>query len=317
MADDDRHDAAARLPPPPRMKTSAGGDRLHDRAPGPPRSFAFVTPSHAPDFQRCRLLVDSIACHAPDDVRHHLIVSRRDERLFSALRSARTEVLLEEDILPSWIFRVPFVRGLWLSLKTPPLRGWILQQLLKLSVSEAIPADVYVFVDSDTFLVRPFDPRETVRDGKVPLFREKGPANVSDFNDRWHAAAATLLGVPLAGPHETNYVTNLVTWRRDALLALHARIEKTTGRPWAASVGRQLTVSEYALYGTFCEHVLGEDAGHYHSDRITTLNHWDTSPLDAAGLAALGERLAPHHVGVMISAKSGTSVEAVRAAFGL
>ncbi len=66
--------------------------------PGTPRRrYAIITPSHAPDFERCRVLVESTRLHAPD-LDHYLVVERRDQRLFTDLRGPRTHVVVKEDV---------------------------------------------------------------------------------------------------------------------------------------------------------------------------------------------------------------------------
>ncbi len=68
------------------------------------------------------------------------------------------------------------------------------------------------------------------------------------------------------------------------------------------------------LYGTFCEHVLGEDSGHYHEPRIDSLNYWGIEQLDDSHLGELKAQLRPEHVAIMVSAQSHTPVSSIRRA---
>src|SRR6202043_589722 len=97
-------------------------------------SYALVTPSFNLDAERCRLLVESVDRWVAPGVRHYLVVDRRDLTLFNSMRTARTEVLVVEDITPRWLIRVPAIRRFWLSLRSPPVRNWIMQQVIKLSI---------------------------------------------------------------------------------------------------------------------------------------------------------------------------------------
>ncbi len=99
------------------------------------------------------------------------------------------------------------------------------------------------------------------------------------------------------------------------MTALHRHIEQTTGRGWVESLCRLDTMSEYILYGMFCERVLREASGHYLESTIRTLNYWGTSPLDLGALRELRGQLRDEHIGVMISAKSSTAVKSIRRAF--
>lgn len=279
-------------------------------------SFAIITPSFAPDFERCRLLAESVLRHAAGHVDHYIVVDRRDEKLFSSLRSSRTHLVLKQDVLPSWLYQLPLSTRWWLSLKGLPVRGWIIQQITKLSVAEICAADTFLFLDSDAFLVRSFDPRDSIKNGRQPMFREILP-EAKAHNDEWHRVAAQLLGLPCQDRYLTNFVTQLVTWRRENVLALHRQIEDSTGRSWIESLTGFQALSEYVLYGVFCEHVLGERSGHYFEPRADTLNYWKTEELGERELQQLRGRLLPEHVAIMVSTKSNTPVSAIRRVFGL
>jgi hypothetical protein len=278
-------------------------------------SCAIITPSFRTDFEQCRLLTETVRAHVAPHVKHYLIVDRRDGRLFSELSGPRTEVLLVEDMVPWWIRRPPLARRWWLSLKTPPIRNWILQQIVKLSVAKFVPADVLVFVDSDVFFVRPYDPRSLLRGDKVPLFREYGEELRCDFNRRWHRVGAKLFGLPPQDDYLTSYVGNIITWKAENVRLLHDHIEKVTGRSWIESVSRVLAMSEYVLYGMFCEHVLKERSGHYFDSNISSLCYWKTQKLDVPGLQEFRGGLKPEHLAVMVSAKSRTPIDNIRRVF--
>ncbi len=160
-------------------------------------TFAIVTPTYAPDFEHCRLLVESVQRYVPQHVKHYLIIDRKDEQLFSELHSPRTKILLKQEILPWWIHQLPFAPKWWISMRSLPIRGWIVQQLVKLSVNLALREDIYVFLDSGAMFVRPYDPATSVVDGMVPLFREQKDEVRLTWNTHWHQVAARLLGLPV------------------------------------------------------------------------------------------------------------------------
>src|SRR5689334_12865614 len=116
--------------------------------PAPPPRLAFVTPSYHKDFDRCRLLVDSLDRYVPRQYHHYVLVPRRDEKLFQPLNSSRTHVVLQEDVLPFWLRQVKTAPKFWVSLRSLPVRGWIIQQLVKLNVCAAIDADAFACIDS-------------------------------------------------------------------------------------------------------------------------------------------------------------------------
>jgi hypothetical protein len=264
--------------------------------------FAIITPSYGPDFERAELLANSVKELVSADVEHLLLVDRRDVPQFNVLRGPRTRVLEVESILPWWIRRMPGARRWWLSLKTLPIRNWILQQVVKLSVGEHIDADNYLFVDSDVSFIRPFNPNEFVdSENNLRLFRVPNAAR-QESHFRWHRTAARLLGLPSTDYFGANYIGNIISWRRDVLTQLYRHIEKSTGRSWKSAVCSSLHLSEYILYGIFVEHVL-KGAGHYYQEQAHCHISWDYDVSTQAGLDQFIAETRPEHVAVMVSSK--------------
>jgi hypothetical protein len=279
-------------------------------------SFAIITPSYTPDFEPCRLLVESVERHVPNRIKHYVIVDRRDWNLFSQLRSSRTEIVLKQDVLPWWLQQLNFAPKWWLSLRSLPVRGWVIQQLTKLSVNKVVHEDVYLFLDSGAMFVRPFDPASMVKDGKVPLFREQKEEVRLDWNTRWHQVAADLLGLPVQSSYDTNFEgNNPIYWRRDNLTRLQNHIERIKEKDWVIAVCRLQRVSEYVIYGMFVEHILKEAAEQYQTPTARTLSYWSETPMNEAELRAFRAKLAPEDVLVTINEHAKTSTAAIRRAF--
>jgi hypothetical protein len=278
-------------------------------------TYAIVTPSYWRDVDRCALLLESVARHVPGDVRHYVVVARRDVPLFGRLRNGRWELIIVEDIVPRWLFRVPGLRRFWVSLKTRPVKNWILQQIVKLSVPHAVHEDVLLYADSDMFFVRPYDPRDYERAGRVPLFAETGQKGLIPSNDDWQQVAARLLGIPPDKDFDTNYVGQLVCWRRANATAMLTRVEQVTGRPWQQAIAALSAFSEYILYGVYVDRVCGENSGHWRDALVRNVNYWGTTPLDIAALESLRDLRQEHHHSVMVSSKSETQVDAIRQVF--
>jgi hypothetical protein len=278
-------------------------------------SYALVTPSFRLDLERCTLLVDSVDRWVAPEVKHYLVIDRRDVALFRPLLSARTQLIVVEEIIPSWVVRIPGFNRFWLSFRTRPLKNWILQQLVKLSIPDAVTDDVLLYTDSDVLFVNPYNPSEYTRDGRTPLFVEYGQKGLIVANDQWHQAAATMLGLTPGKDYDTNFIDNLVPWRRRNVLDLHARMQEVAGRDWELVVASQNRFSEYILYGLFCQNILGDRSGHWDDTLLRSLSYWGTTPLTVDELTALRGRLQPQHRAVMISAKSHTDISAIRQVF--
>lgn len=282
-----------------------------------PTSYALITPSYWRDVERCAMLVESVDRWVPPDVRHYLVIASTDVHLFKHMLGSRAELIVVEDIIPRWLFRVPHLRRFWVSLRTLPVRNWILQQIVKLSVPFAVTEDVLLYADSDMFFIEPYDPRSFERDGKVPLFVETGQRGLIANNDEWHAIAARLLGVPAESSYDTNYINQLIWWRRETAQAALRRVENVQQREWALAIAQLLRgFSEYTFYGVYVDYVVGaERAGHWHDGVIRTLNHWRPMPLDRGELEAFKAQRQLHHHSVMVSSKSNTAVADIRSVF--
>lgn len=278
-------------------------------------TYALVTPSFRLDLAQCRLLVESVERHVPQEIRHYLVVDRRDVPLFRPLAGRRTEILTVEDIVPGWIVRIPGVRRFWWSWRSRPIKNWILQQIVKLSVADVVREDVFLFVDSDVLFVAPYDPRALERDGAVPLFVETGKAGIIPFNDAWHGVAAELIGLPAQKTYDTNFIGNVICWRRNTVKQLHARMAEVARRDWVLAVAPKMKFSEYILYGLYVTQLMKGTAGHYDDPVDRTLCYWHESALSLQGLQELRARLEPKHHSVMISAKARTSADDIRRVF--
>ncbi|MCU7836678.1 MAG: hypothetical protein KZQ83_15690 [gamma proteobacterium symbiont of Taylorina sp.] len=226
--------------------------------------IALITPSYAPDYQRCKLLCQSIEKFVSHYKKHVIIVDRSDYDLFKSLENNKTEIICKEDILPYWLKKIPFSKW-WFNFKGLPVRGWILQQIVKLSVHEFVDADIYVFADSDVTFIRPFDLSSTLNNDRVRLCSM--PRKTDDYSNlrkqHWHLSAAKILGVTDSSQLSRDYISQLVFWRRDTLQQLTRLIETRSHQNWKKTLTNCVDFSEYTLYGIFCEHVLKEQSGHY------------------------------------------------------
>ncbi|MEO1147702.1 MAG: DUF6492 family protein [Cyanobacteria bacterium J06638_22] len=280
----------------------------------PAKRFAIVTVSYAPDFERCRLLTESTERCLLGDTKHYIIVDRKDVQLFSALKSSKVELLVVEDILPWWIFRVPFFTKGWISLRTPPIRNWILQQLVKLSVVQALQEDVVVFCDSDVTFIRPFDIASLfLHEDQVALLRVDFQ---SDDVISWTNASKQILGIEKEDVPFFNYVGNLIAWRRENVFKMYDRIEEVNGMSWIQAICKHWNISEYMLYGMMVDHVLEpENSGHFISSPELVKPAW-SYPLDSQeNVNQFFSTVDDTHIGVMIHSKYRAPISAYRHKF--
>ena len=280
------------------------------------RQMVVVTPTYAPDLDLFSDLHESVLRWFPTGVRHVAIVNEPDLPLFRRFEGERCLVLGVGDVLPGSVRALPFTK-LWVNLRRPlpPLRGWIVQQLVKLAVAERLSERVIVVADSDLVFIRPVTVATFAPGGRVRLYRRDGGVDESlPRHLRWHAVARDLLGMPPApAPPLPDYVSSLNCWDGDVVRRMLRRVELVTGRRWLEAVGKELHFSEWTLYGVFADEF--EQAGDV-SLTTESLCHsyWDTVPLTTAGATALLASVGDHDVAYMIGAKSNTPLSVRRAA---
>jgi hypothetical protein len=274
--------------------------------------FCLVTPSYAPDFQRCWLLSKSIEQFALSRFTHYIIVDQQDYSLFTKLKNSYTEIIAKEEILPWWLNKLPFFtkKNLWLSWKSLPVRGWLLQQLIKLAIANYIEEEILVFADSDVTFIRPFDFHQYLQGERVRFFSEPDSVKIDDNHlPQWYSHASRLLDTRFPKFPVSNYMSQLIFWRRNNVLQLHNFLEQTYQRNWIETLCNSWHLSEYILYGVFIEQVIKGNSGHYLDHQDICHNYWLEKPMSNQELKKFFAEIKHHQIATMISAKANIPVD--------
>ncbi|MGH7727473.1 MAG: DUF6492 family protein [Vulcanimicrobiaceae bacterium] len=282
----------------------------------PASGIAIVTPSFARDFALCRELNQSVLEFAPPEVRHYLLVDACDLPLFRQLESARTIVAAIEDVIPRDVRRLPYSRRWWFSRRAAiPLKGWLVQQLVKLAAVDVVAEPVTVNVDSDVFFVRPFETSLFANAERTRLYRLPGGVVAGMPHVKWNRNVARLLRVaPDTLPH-ADYVGNVISWDRELVRAARRRVEDVCGTAWHVAYARARLVGEQVLYGLHAEKVLGfANAPLWLDERSWCHTYWGPGPLAPEGIDAFVAALPDDDVAASIAGYSETSHEARRTA---
>jgi hypothetical protein len=288
----------------------------------PAAAAAIVTASYEADFERCRLLCETMDEFVDGASHHYILVESRDVALFRQLESPRRSVLDERDLLPSWLHACwdpasLFRRRVWLSLKTMPLRGWHAQQLRRMAVGAHVGEEVLIYCDSDVAFLKRFDCATFSRGGGLRLFRRDNAlaGEVNGEHMTWSRNAGAALGIarPAVSPHD--YIATLIAWRRDTLLAMLERIQERHGRHWVETIGKARKFSECMLYGRFADEVLG-GAGHFHDGRELCKVHWTGSALSDDQFRAFVDTMEPDQVAIGMQSFIGTDLARIRRLLG-
>jgi len=233
--------------------------------------------------------------------------------LFKPLAGGRVQLVCKQDLLPQWVFKCPGSRRWWLALKTAPVRGWILQQVVKLAVAEKLEADGYLYADSDVVFVRPFDATRLWRGSDLRLFRSDRIEVMLESHRylNWYRHAARYAGSQVPSNIQGGYIAQLNSLRRDRMLELFSAIENASGKPWQQALLGTWDFSEYILYGAYAEYAR-QFAGHYADERQICHSSWFYSIQNEADLQRYLSRLEPHHVAVHIQSNLHISTDTYR-----
>lgn len=270
--------------------------------------LVLVTKSYAGDFESCRRLCATVDRWIDPAIRHDLIIDRCDRALFEPLVTARRHLVETEDLLPA-LWQVTFRgRRFWLNIRTLPMRGWIQQQLAKIAHVSALDATAAIIIDSDAEFIRPIRRDMILQGNRVRLYRTPC-AEQPETHVRWHRVSSQLLGLnlPDEGHFGADYIAQGITWSPAVARALVDRLQKRSALPWYLSLGRQISFSEYVLYGIFAEKAEGAHRDLHIADPTDLcVSIWNPEDLAAAAdEEALVARLAPHHVAVHLQSNLG------------
>jgi hypothetical protein len=275
-----------------------------------------VTPTYAPDLELFRDLHESVLRWFPAEVRHVVVVTERDVAPFRRFEGHRCVVVGIDDVLPRSVRALPRVQvRINLRQPVPPLRGWILQQLVKLAIAEQAQERVVLIADSDLVFVRPVTVDTFAPGGRVRLYRkDDGVDSSMSRHVQWHVVARKLLGLtPVQPPPLPDYVSGLNSWDRDVVERMLRQVENVTGRRWLEAVGRELHFSEQILYGVHADEV--EQASNLTPTRDSLCHeYYSNVPLTAQRAPAWLSSLGSQDVAYMISSKSHTPLSVRRAA---
>lgn len=222
-----------------------------------------LTCSTAGDIDLFAPLAASIDRYVDPAVRHRVVVPSVDMKRFAAFASVRREILAQEGVLPklwklpSALGALPSLRGglhrpVYLTARRQVVRGWMLQQLLKIEMTRRSDAMAIMHVDSDVCFVRPFRAEDAFDEGKVTFFRTEGDTG-NPQHQKWVQRACTMLGANVLEGHKAHYVENCVLWSRDVTQTMVERVETVQGRPLADVIFATDSMSEYYLYGLFAD----------------------------------------------------------------
>ena len=289
----------------------------------PGASIAIVTSSYRSDFERCRLLCESIDRYVTGHSAHYILVEEADRALFAALEGPRRQIIGERALLPKWLRPVTDPlnrkRRLWLHPYGLPLRGWHVQQLRRIAFGMSMDQAVMLSCDSDVIFIRPFDVGSLTQEGRVRFHRVPGGIDkvivgLEADHLAWSRTAGQLLGIKAPSETRTGYITTLVAWRADTVRAMARRLESVAGRPALHALAATRSLSECTIYGRFVDEVEGEPSRHAPHSASLARVYWAGEALGQADLATFIAGMDETQVAICLQSFIGTDLALIRSA---
>ena len=292
-------------------------------------TLTVLTVSYYPDLSRFVNLHESVKRHSGPDVKHLVVVPDRDVPAFESIATDRLEVHPVSRYLPkSFLSTYPIaqvmrshsriprsirnIQAVNLRRPWPPIRGWALQQVVKLTAAGESGADVVLTADSDVTMIRSFGADDFIdANGAVRFYRRPGGIGPHLIRHvRWHAVADRLLRTP-AGRVDptTDYISSPLAWSPVIIREMAERITRSTGKEWRQAIASELDFSECILYGAFVEGFGTDRARSFNSVDSLCRVYWDPVPLDSAGADLFVSAIGPQDLAIVIQSTSGTPDE--------
>ena len=281
---------------------------------------ALLTPTYGRDLELCTLLCESVDRHVTSFSKHYLLVPDCDLSLFSHFESERRTVLPASKFLPEWLRPLPRIvqrkrRQYWWSLRTKPVNGWHVQQLIKIAATISLPYQRYCILDSDIVFFRDFDLARFEYPNSIPLLHVPDEVVASQpRHSRWVVTSHQLLGFPTPELPATDFIGQIIFWDKETVRAMASRIEAATGLEWVEALCQTREFSEYMLYGYFVQNDAGYAGRHTLTARTQCVSYWEQPKLNKTELNALLRSANKDDVACSIASFSGTPVQTIRAA---
>jgi len=221
------------------------------------------TVSYKDDLSRFILLRETIKRFYNGTADHIVAVPKGDYLQFKkAIQDSRVQVVIQNDFVDSkyyckWVFKLIetfATQQSWRFKKLAGKPGWIIQQIVKLSIPNIIDDGAVIIIDSDFFFTQEFcDSDLGLTDNAKFLFKAYPETESGMHRDHMTVSRKTL-NAPKA-PTDHHYLTGLVVWYPEYVEALTDYIEKTHNQGWQEALYNQESISEYSLYGVYLEQI--------------------------------------------------------------
>lgn len=280
---------------------------------------AVITASYAGDFERCRLLCESLDNHLKGVWTHYLLVEEHDVALFKKLTGKNRVVVSERELFPWWLRAFPDPISsrharVWLSPFSLPLRGWHAQQIRRIAIAEQLDEDIMLSIDSDVVLLRDFDVKSLQSGGDIRFYCKPNGLNENmQEHMRWSRNAGSLLGISESDICYDDYINTFIAWRTQTVKKLLRHIENVHGQHWIRCLIGNRDMSECMIYGRFASEI-EKSVAHKPDPQALCKVMWDEKSDNASadGLRVFMSGLDPEQIAIGIQSFVNVDIDDIR-----
>lgn len=264
----------------------------------------------AADIELFELLARSVDDHVDPRITHYVVVPAADLPRFSVFANARREIVAQEEIfpeklrkLPTWLRHLSFLkadlrRPIYIRPNRSALRGWMLQQYLKIEMSRRLDIAAIMHVDSDVAFFRRLAPEDAFDEGRVRFFRVDSRSR-NRMHDAWVEGSCRILGITPPAVHMANYIENCLLWSTTVTRAMVAQIQNAHSQSLHDVLFGTKTMSEYYIYGIFADFF--PESADLAAENVSFCNsYWPDQETGTVDFEALRQRLENKHCAIAV-----------------
>jgi hypothetical protein len=223
----------------------------------------FFTVSYKNDLDRFILLRETIERFYTGTANHIVVVPKNDYVLFkNAIHDSNVSIETQNDFVDSRYYDKSIYKYIekyipkqsWRFHALAGKPGWIIQQIVKLSIPKIVDNGAVVIIDSDFFFTQKFSDSDLGLTNNKRFLFKAFPTSESGMHRKFMKHSRDTLKTP-EGPTNFHYLTGLVVWYPEYVKALTNYIETTHSQYWQESLYNQTVISEYSLYGVYLEEI--------------------------------------------------------------
>ena len=227
--------------------------------------YCFFTPSYRGDIERVQILRQSITHFVKESLNHYIVVPKEDFLMFKQRFSHEKSVtILKQNDFVSNQFYLSKLYALvnhllpsqsWRLSKIAGRSGWIIQQIVKLSIPDIVHEDAAIILDSDIFFIKHFSIFDLFPQSIGRVLARNNPLTESGMHRKHITKAREILKIP-QGNTNFHYMSCPTIWYKDYIVQLQEYISQSYNQHWQNSLFEAGIISEYSIYGIYVEEIL-------------------------------------------------------------